>query len=199
MIRGLAAIALGLITLVQWEITRSGITLRTLVQVFFVYTLFDGLVSIAGALRAAEAHQRWTSLLMEGLAGIATAILTIAWPRITVFSLIYIIAAWALFTGVFEIAAALRLRRYVRGEWLLALSGAASPTLGVLMIAIPLAGPLAAALWHGVYTFIFGALLIALGFRLKAWRRCPPQTSTWLQDRQRHDESTAEQCGLVYS
>src|SRR5260370_34721644 len=119
-IRGLAAIALGLITLVQWE-TRSGITLRTLAQVFFVYTLFDGLVSIAGALRAAEAHQRWTSLLMEGLAGIATAILTIAWPRITVFSLIYIIAAWALFTGVFEIAAALRLRRYVRGEWLLAL------------------------------------------------------------------------------
>jgi len=167
-IRGLAAVTLGLITVIQSEVTLS-----TLVLVFFVYTLFDGLVGLAGALRAAEAHQRWRSLLMEGLAGIAAAIVTVAWPRITVFSLIYIIAVWALVTGVFEIAAALRLRRYVRREWLLALSGAASLILGVLMIGLPLAGPLPTARWLGSYALTFGALLIGLGFRLKAWAQTP--------------------------
>jgi len=88
-------------------------------------------------------------------------------------SLIYVIAAWALVTGVLEIAAGLRLREYIRGEWLLVLSGVASLILGVLMIAIPLAGSLAIAFWVGAYAFVFGALLVGLGFRLRSWARTP--------------------------
>ena len=167
-IRGLVAISLGLITVV-WP----GISLGRLVLVFFVYVLIDGLLGVAGAARAAEEHERWGPLLIEGLAGIATAIVTIAWPTITALSLVYVIAAWALVTGVLEIAAGLRLREYIPGEWLLVLSGVASLILGMLMIAIPLAGSLAIAFWVGAYAFVFGALLVGLGFRLRSWVKTP--------------------------
>src|SRR5207244_4300331 len=89
----------------------------------------------------------------------------------TALALVYVIAAWALATGVFEIAAALRLRRYIPHEWLLAVSGVASLILGILMIAIPLAGALAIALWVGAYAFVFGVLLVGLGFRLRKWAK----------------------------
>jgi len=168
-IRGLAAILLGLAT-VLWP----AISLAALVQIFFTYTLFDGLIGIAGAVRAAEAQERWwKALLIEGLAGVATAIITMAWTAITALTLVYVIATWAFVTGIFEIAAAFQLRQYIAGEWLLVLSGVASFILGTLMIALPLAGPPPIAAWIGAYGFLSGALLIGLGFRLRSWTKMP--------------------------
>ncbi len=172
-LRGLAAIVLGLITIV-WP----GITLGALVLLFGAYALIDGLLSLAGAVRAAENHERWGALLFEGLAGIAAGIVTFAWPAITALTLVYVIAAWALITGVFEIAAAVRLRKVLPGEWLLALSGFASLILGILMIAVPLAGALAIAFWVGIYALVFGALLVALGLRLRSWTKALTEAFT---------------------
>ena len=168
LLRGLAAITLGLIA-VAWH----GITVGQLAMIFGAYAVFDGLVGLAGALRAAEAHQRWITLLIEGLAGTAAGIAVLGWAAITLLSLEYVIGAWALLTGVLEIASAVRLRTYFPGEWLLALSGAASLILGVLMVALPLAGSLEVARWVGLYAFIFGTLLIGLGLRLRA---CVPSS-----------------------
>ena len=126
---------------------------------------------MAGAVRPAEANESWVALMLEGLTGITTAIITMAWQEITALSLIYILASWALVSGVFEIVAALCLRKHIAGEWLLALSGVASLVLGILMIAIPIAGTLPIAFWIAVYAFVFGTLLIALGFRLRSWAR----------------------------
>jgi uncharacterized membrane protein HdeD (DUF308 family) len=171
-IRGIVAILLGVITFV-WP----GITLGALVLLFGAYALIDGVVSLAGAVRAAQAHERWGALLFEGVAGIAVAAITVAWPGITALTLVYLIAAWALVTGVLEIIAAIRLRQYIEGEWLLGLSGAASLVLGIVMMALPVAGALAIAFWIGAYAFVFGVLLIALGLRLRSWTRTRPAGS----------------------
>ena len=165
LIRGAAAIALGTIA-VLWR----DISLRNLVLVFFNFALLDGLVALAGAVRAAEARERWAPLLLEAVIGIAAAIFVAVWPGLlTEFTLGYIIGAWALLTGVFEIAAGVLLRRHIRREWLLAVSGFASLLLSALMIAIPLASPSQIAFGLGIYAFIFGSLLIALSFRLRSW------------------------------
>ena len=169
MIRGILGIVVGLMTFL-WP----GITLMALVFLFAGYALVDGAVSLAGAVHAAQAHERWGALLIEGLLGIGAAVITILWPAITALSLVLVIAAWAILTGIAEVVAAVRLRRYISGEWLLALSGIASIVFGVLMAAVPLAGALVIAIWFGAYALVFGVMLMVLGFRLRTWERALP-------------------------
>lgn len=162
-IRGLFAILLGAITFV-WP----GITVGALVLLFGAYALVDGVMSLVGAIRASASHERWGALLLEGFAGLVAAAVTLFWPAITLFVLVAVIGAWSIATGIFEIVAAVRLRKSIAGEWLLALGGLASVIFGVLVLFMPIAGALVLALWLGAYAFIFGVLLIALGFRLRS-------------------------------
>jgi uncharacterized membrane protein HdeD (DUF308 family) len=167
-IRGLVAILLGLVTFV-WP----GITLGALVLLFGAYALLDGVLAIAGAWKASRAHERWGVLLLEGLAGIIAAAITVLWPAITTFALICVIAAWAAVTGIFQIVAAVRLRKAITGEWLLALSGVASVAFGVMLMMWPITGALVIALWVGAYALISGVVLVALGLRLRSWMKLP--------------------------
>jgi uncharacterized membrane protein HdeD (DUF308 family) len=164
-IRGVLGVLLGILTFL-WP----GITLAGLVTLFGAYCLIDGLLAIVGAVRAAQSHERWGPLVIEGLCGIAAAAVAFFWPGAITLTLIYLIGIWAIFTGVFEIVAAIRLRRHISGEWLLGLSGIASIVFGCLIMAVPLAGALVIALWFGAYVFIFGVLMIALGIRLRSMR-----------------------------
>jgi uncharacterized membrane protein HdeD (DUF308 family) len=172
-VRGLVALILGMVAFV-WP----GITLAALVILFGAYALIDGVVSFAGAWKASRAHERWGVLVLEGMAGIVASAVAILWPGITAFALVIVIAAWALLTGAFEIAAAIRLRKVIAGEWLLALSGVASIIFGFLMIAFPLAGALAIAYMVGIYALVFGVLLMALGFRLRSWGKASAPASS---------------------
>jgi uncharacterized membrane protein HdeD (DUF308 family) len=172
-IRGIAGIIFGILTFV-WP----GMTVTALVFLFAAYALVDGVVSLVGAVRAAEAHDRWGALLLEGIVGIAAAIATILWPGITALSLVFVIAAWAIITGVAEIAAAVRLRKHIHGEWLLALAGILSILFGVFVVAMPIAGALVIAIWIGAYALVFGVTLVALGFRLRSWLRGPHETGS---------------------
>jgi uncharacterized membrane protein HdeD (DUF308 family) len=166
LLRGLVAIAFAVITLVS-----PGITLSALVLLFGAYALVDGVLSIVGAVRAARAHERWGVLVLEGLAGIAAFVITMVAPIVTALAMVWLVAAWAIVTGALEIMAAVKLRKLISHEWLLALGGVVSLILGILLIAMPVAGALALALWIGAYAFVFGVLMIALAFRLRTWTR----------------------------
>ena len=165
-IRGVLGIVMGVLSFAWPEIT-----LVALVLLFGAYALFDGVVNIVGAVHAMERHERWGSMVLEGIVGIAAAVVTVVWPPITALALVYIVAAWAVVTGALKIVAAIRLRRYVAGEWLLVLSGAFSLLLGILLAVSPATGALIIALWVGAYWFIFGVLFVALGLRLRSWDR----------------------------
>jgi uncharacterized membrane protein HdeD (DUF308 family) len=162
-IRGLIAILLGVVAL-----TLPAVAFGALVLLFGAYALIDGVTNLVGAWRAAEAHERWTALIIEGIVGILIAVVTIFWPAITALALMYLVATWALITGVLEIAAAIRLRKYIANELLLALSGVASLIFALILLAFPVAGALAIALWIGIYSLIFGSLLVALGIRMRS-------------------------------
>ena len=85
------------------------------------------------------------------------------------------IAAWAVFTGILEIAAAIRLRHEIDNEWFLALGGVLSIGLGILLFLQPAAGSLALIWMIGGYALVFGVLLVILGLRLRNWKT--PDTS----------------------
>jgi uncharacterized membrane protein HdeD (DUF308 family) len=161
-LRGLFAILFG-IAAFAWP----GITLGALVLLYGAYALIDGVFAVAEAVVGRTEGLPWWALLLEGVAGIAVGVLTFAWPGITAIVLLYLIAAWAVVTGAFEIAAAIRLRREIRGEWLLALSGVLSIAFGVALVVNPGAGALAVIWLIGAYAIAFGALMLALAFRLR--------------------------------
>jgi len=160
--RGLVAVLFGLLTFLL-----SGITLVTLVLLFGAYALADGFFNVVAFFRVAS-HQ-WP-LLIEGVIGIIAGILTFAWPAITAIVLLYVIAFWAIFTGVFEIIAGIRLRKSITNEWLLFVMGVLSLLFGVLILFAPGAGALAIVLWIGSYALVFGVFLLALAFRLRGHR-----------------------------
>jgi uncharacterized membrane protein HdeD (DUF308 family) len=167
-LRGVIAIAVGIIAL-----SLPGITFGALVILFGVYALVDGIAALIAAYRSSRAQEHWGMLLLEGLAGLIAAAVTVVFPPLTALVLVYLIGAWALVTGILEIAAAIRLRRFIAGEWLLALSGIASIILGIVMLAVPLAGALAISVIIGIYALIFGVILVGFGIRLRSWTRHP--------------------------
>jgi len=163
-LRGVAGILFGLMTFFA-----PGISLAVLVLFFGAYALVDGILALVSVVWDRGARDHWWLFVFEGIAGIATGVTTVLWPGITAIVLLYLIAAWALVTGAFEIAAAIRLRKVIDGEWLLVLSGILSVGLGILLMLFPGAGALALVLWIGAYAFVFGTLLLILGFRLLSW------------------------------
>jgi uncharacterized membrane protein HdeD (DUF308 family) len=83
-LRGLVAVLFGLLTFFL-----PGITLVTLVLLFGVYALVDGIFNLIAFVRVPSHH--W-ALLIEGLIGIIAGILTFAWPAITAIVLLYVVA-----------------------------------------------------------------------------------------------------------
>ena len=165
LLRGLAAILFGVLTFLS-----PAISLTALVLVFGVYAIADGILAVVTALRRRRGREQWGTLLLEGGIGILAGIGTLIMPGITALALLYVIAAWAIVTGALEIAAAIKLRKAISGELLLALSGILSVGFGVLLVAFPGPGALTVVLWIGAYALVFGALHVALAFRLRALR-----------------------------
>jgi len=163
-LRGVLAILFGVIALVM-----PGVTLAALVLAYGAYALADGLFSLVALVFGHRGQRPWGSLLLEGLLGIGAGVATFFLPGLTLRVLVTLVAAWAIVRGVFLIAAAVRLRKEIRGEWLLALAGVLSVALGVLIFLMPVAGAVAIAFTLGVYAIAFGLVLAVLGFRMKRW------------------------------
>lgn len=161
-LRGVLAILFGLAAFL-WP----GITWLSLILIFGVYAVIDGLIAVITGLSHVKDTPRWWVFLLEGLISVGAGVVALLWPGLTTVVLLAMIAGWAILTGVLEIAAAIRLRREINNEWLLIVGGLLSIGLGVLLILQPAAGGLALIWTIGAYALLFGALLVVLGFRLR--------------------------------
>jgi uncharacterized membrane protein HdeD (DUF308 family) len=163
LIRGLVAVVIGILAM-AWP----GITMAAIVGIFGLYAVIDGITSLMLGLTRTRTHGRSWAVVVQGVIGILAGIVTFVWPGITAFALVMFIGAWGIVTGVFEIVAAIRLRRVIKGEWLLALSGIISVLFGFLVFAFPAAGAVGIAWVLGIYAVTAGLVLIALGVRLRS-------------------------------
>jgi uncharacterized membrane protein HdeD (DUF308 family) len=164
LMRGLIAIAFGLLLWAQ-----PGISLAALVLFFGAYVLADGILGVWSAFAGRKDHEDWWVMLLWGLTGIAIGILTFVAPGLTALVLLFYIAAWAIATGVLQIAAAVRLRKVIHGEWWLILGGLASVIFGVLLMARPGAGALAVLWLIAAYAVVFGVFLVLLAFKVRGF------------------------------
>ena len=157
LLRGLAAMLFGIVAY-----ARPGVAIAFLVLVWGAYALVDGIFEVLAGVRA-----KYGALVILGVLGIAVGVITFLWPGVTAVTLLYIIAFWAIVSGVLQIAAAIRLRKEVEGEWLWIFSGACMILLGVLLMRHPEAGAVSVMWLIGTFATTWGVLLVILAFRLK--------------------------------
>mgnify|MGYP002336077188 CR=1 FL=1 len=161
-LRGIFAIIFGILVLVF-----PGIALVTFVLYFAAYALVDGVFTIWSAIQRRDRENWWVHLL-EGIVSIIAGIVAFLFPGITALTLLYVIAAWAIVTGVLEIWAAIQLRKEIEGEFWLGLGGLLSIIFGILLIVFPGSGALAVLTLIAAYSIVFGVMMILLGFRLRS-------------------------------
>lgn len=158
--RGLLALGLGIFAWI-----RPDLFWASLVLVFAVYAIVDGIFALVAAIKG-EGGDRWTHLL-EGILGIGAGVFVFVFPNQAGTAIVLVIGIWAVVTGALEVISAFRLRKEIADEWLLALGGVLSIVLGVILLARPQFGQVTTTYVLGTYGIVFGALLVLLGFRLR--------------------------------
>jgi uncharacterized membrane protein HdeD (DUF308 family) len=160
-LRGVFAILFALIAFIA-----PGITAAVIILFFGAYALVDGVFALVAGLRAARHHGRSAALLIEGILNILIGIIVFWQPGASLVALIYLIAVWAMVSGIAMIAAGIALIRH-SGEWLLVLSGIISLLLGIILLIQPAAGIVALSWWLGFYALLFGIVLLSAAFRIR--------------------------------
>ncbi len=170
-LRGSLALVLG-----GLAITFPARALFAFTLIFAAFAAADGLVSLMNGVSGARGREDgWWVLILRGLVGIAAGVVFALMPFVATlsyaFASLVLLSSWSIFTGVFEIGAAVRLRKEIKGEWLLGLSGLLSVLLGlavpVVLALYPAATILSVGWMIGVYALAAGLVLIVLGLQLR--------------------------------
>ena len=160
-VRGVCAIIFGILAWI-WP----GLTVFALIVLFGVYALVDGIAAIVAAIRGVPGRSR-AGLAITGVLGVLLGIAALVSPGVTSLVLLMLIAAWAVVTGVFEIVAAVSLRREISGEgWHIA-SGVISVLFGVALFTWPATGALTLVWLIGIFSVVFGIVSLVAAFQLR--------------------------------
>lgn len=160
--RGVFAILFGMAALL-W----SGATVTVLIIWFGAFTFISGIFTSLAALNAASLHSQWGLMLVSGLLSVVVGLMALASPAQMALAMVWVLGAWALLTGVFEMATALTSPWAGSHKWLLVGAGIASIVFGYLLIANPLAGAFSLVWIMGGYALLVGTLFVVMGFRFK--------------------------------
>ena len=161
--RGAAAIVFGILAFI-WPLA----TILSLAFLWGAYVLIDGIFALWAGIagKGSGPQQRWW-LILVGLAGIGAGMVTLFYPRLTVWILLVFIASWAILSGILQILGALALRREIEGEWFMILGGFLSVAVGAALLAFPVTGAVALIWLVAIFAVLAGCLYIPLSLRLR--------------------------------
>ena len=161
-LRGLAGILFGIICFANPAV--AGLSL---ILLFAVYSVVDGLFGLFAAIGQARQGERWVWLAVEAVASIVIGVLMLTMQGFALAFLFIFITVKALVGGVLLTIAAFKLDGE-HGRGLLLGAGIISLLFGIVLILAPLTGAKILIWWIGGWSLLFGALLLALGFRLRS-------------------------------
>jgi uncharacterized membrane protein HdeD (DUF308 family) len=138
-----------------------------LIYLFGAYALLDGILAVIVSLQDRQASSRWWVLLLGGIAGIILGLFAFFQPAVTAVAFFWIIAAWLVITGVFEIISA-----FTPGapgiEWLLVVVGVLSILVGIVFFLHPTTSILTIVWLLGVFALIYGIIQIVRAIQLRS-------------------------------
>ncbi len=144
-----------------------GLSLIALVSLFGAFSFIYGLLGLGLGLNLmAHRSSQWVPYILGGLGGIAVGAVTFFYPGITALALVYLIGAWAVVTGIFEVIAGIDLRGQVNGAFWFGLAGVLSVLFGVMVALFPGAGALAILWLIGFYSIVTGAMRLVAAYRI---------------------------------
>lgn len=133
---------------------------------FGVMAIAEGVLSLLALFdRYVSVSKGW--LVLYALASLVFGVLAVSNPVATAGVLLLFLAAWLLVAGIYRIVLAIRIRKAITGEWMIALSGVLAIVLAVLFVMRPAAGLVTVALWIGVAALFYGVLQIVAGLRMR--------------------------------
>ncbi|KAF1015248.1 MAG: hypothetical protein GAK31_02739 [Stenotrophomonas maltophilia] len=161
---GVVAVGFGIVA-IGWPLSAA----TALAWILGVMAIVEGVISLFALIAGGSGASRgW--LLLYAIASLAFGVLAVINPLATASVLVLFLAAWLLVAGIYRIVFAIRVRRHIRGEWLLVLSSVLAVVLGLLFAANPYAGMAVTTLWIGILTLMYGVLQVVAALRLRALR-----------------------------
>ncbi|HEX7837748.1 MAG TPA: HdeD family acid-resistance protein [Kofleriaceae bacterium] len=164
-LRGVVAMIFGIVAL-----RNPSAAAGVFVVAFAIFAFADGILDFVLASGYGRAGQSWGWYAFGGIVSILAGVVALAYPSVTLFVLVLLVAIRAIVMGIVELGAAFSWREF-DSRWLLGLTGVLSIVLGILLFASPSAGGLALLWTIGVYAIVFGAMVFGLGVRVASSER----------------------------
>jgi uncharacterized membrane protein HdeD (DUF308 family) len=159
LVRGVLTIIFGAMA-VFWP----GITLYVLIILFGAYAIVDGITAIVMGARRSRGRG---ILVVMGVVGVVAGLIALFWPGISALALLYVIAIWAIISGLVSIVSGFGLSRDAGGRWLFVISGLAGVVLGILLLINPEEGAVALVVTIGFFAIIWGFFTVFTAVRLR--------------------------------
>ncbi len=164
LVDGILGIIFGIIAM-----TRPLAMATALVWTMGVFAIAEGITSLLALFDKGHGVSRgW--LVFYALLSLGFGALALFKPVGVASVLLYLLAAWLIVGGIYRIVFAVRVRKEIKGEWLIIVSGLLAIALGVLFALNPLAGMAVTTWWIGLLALIYGIFQIIAAFKLRKYR-----------------------------
>jgi len=166
LLRGVLAVIFGLYALFAPETA-----LLALVLVYGFYAIMDGVAAlVVGFRHRSTSHWGWH--VAQGVVSLIAGVIALFWPGPTVLALVLIIGVWSIVLGVTQIVEAFTARRAGSSSWVwLLISGIVGILFGIVLLSSPAAGALALLWVIGLFSLVFGVVLVVWAFKLRSATR----------------------------
>jgi uncharacterized membrane protein HdeD (DUF308 family) len=161
LLQGVLSVVLGVLAL-----AKPGVTLGALILLWGLFALLNGVIEVFHAIGAAAGHRSWGWQLAGGLVGILAGLAILRWPGLSALFVLYLVAFWAIMTGIVRLVAAIADHEALPHAWLVALAGVVSVLFGIAMFAWPGVGLLTLIYLVGFYAIVYGVITCVMAFRL---------------------------------
>ena len=165
LVQGLLTVVFGVVA-IAWP----SITLFSFILLFGAYAVLNGFVRVAAALTNLRELGWWDLLtnILAGIASVAAGVVAFAWPELTGLLLLFVIGAYAMFTGLMVVLSTIGYLFTGRDrlwDMLLALlRGTVGIVFGILAFALPGVTALSLAWLIGLYAILFGVSEMGFAF-----------------------------------
>lgn len=169
LLRGIFAIILGTLAFI-WPVA----TAVAFVWVFAFYAVIDGIVNIVQAVSTRKTDPRWVWLLTIGIVGVIAGVVVMIFPAaagaLALLVLLWIVAVWAIMSGIFGIPAAASIASggaKVLGIVFSVLSILFGILLAILLFTTPQSALIGLIYVLGAYAVLAGLVLVIIAFQAR--------------------------------